>query len=235
MGQVNHPGSELARIKELERQVAELRAGQSLSHAVLSKGSFEVRTDTGQTILKVGQFQYANQTVYGMALFRNDGSTQFWGWDNPGGGGFWSFWDEAGNIIVSNDTVSGQGLATPYIPLPGVPTAWHASRQQSTAATTFTALWTVAGRKQHPRLDVYLMVQCDAGVAGEVQLRDPGSGTIIDGPKPLAAGAFTYISLTGPVAGAHATTILKVDVEMRVTAGAGSVGCSLIYAQGVQS
>lgn len=199
-------------------------------------GELRVRDTNGAERLYFGPLNYSGAAPgVGWLFRRHSGGIAFSLEGSNRDNQFVAIRDEAGSIVVSDDAAAGQGLATPYIPLQAVPTSWHASRQQTTTSGTFTPLWTVTGARQHPRLRVYLMVQCDAGVSAEIRVHDPSTSTVIAGPTTTAAGAFTYVTLTGALpAGAHLAQI-KLDVEMRVASGAGTVGTSLIYALGVQS
>ena len=245
------PGDDwlVRRVTDLERQVRELQAGRRLEAATIGAGglrvaggtitiedgSLTVRHANGTELLHLGPGTVSGEPVRFMRIRRPDGSTVFFTYGSDDGDAFWALYDKSENIIVSDDGQSEQGLARPWLPLQAVPTSWHSARQQSTTSGTFTPLWTISSPRQHPRLRVQLMVQFDGGVAAEVQVRDPASGTVIAGPTALSAGAFQYLTMTGTLPSAAYLSLLKLDVEMRVSAGAGTVGCSLIYAQGIQS
>lgn len=234
MAQTNQPANLLDRIVRLERELAEVRKRAGLGNAV-SRGSFRFVDTAGNLRIYFGPVAYGPNVTMGWIMRRATGGTVF----ELGGGSdtsqFWALRDEDGNILVGDDAATGQGLARPYIPLQAVPTSWHVTRQQSTTNTGFTPLWTVSGLRQHPRLQVHLMVQCDVGVSAEIRVNDPTTSTVIAGPLSLAAGAFTYVTLVGALPAGAYMAQFKVDVEMRVAGGAGTVGSSLIYALGVQS
>ncbi len=232
MGKVNQPENLITRIRELERRLAAVERGHSLSNSVLSQGALDVRTPDGTVIYRVGAFDLNGTLVYGMASFRYDGTVQFFSWDTPSGGGYTSMWDEANNIIVSNDTASGQGLATPYIPLTGMPYASILTPPQSTTSGTFGGLHRVHGQKQHPWIRVLLITQADAATTGEVQLAV--GGVAISGITVVPASDNSYRILDAPVTGGH-MDYLYVDVEARRTSGAGSIRVGLAFAEGRQS
>ncbi len=233
MAKVNQPEDLADRLRRLERQVAELQRGRALSGSVLSQGALEVRDPDGNTLFKAGRFDVGGQTVYGVAAYRADGTTQFWAWDTPTGGGYVSLWDEAGNIIVSNDTVSGQGLATPYIPLSAMPYASTLTPPQSTTSGTFTGLHRIHGQKQHPWIRALLVTQSDAATTGEVRLT-VGGVAITTAPTAIPASDNSYRVLDAPVAGDH-MDYLYVDVEARRVSGAGAIRVGLAFAEGRQS
>ncbi|GAA0719814.1 hypothetical protein Drose_06110 [Dactylosporangium roseum] len=237
----------LKRVDRLEAQLRELRAARRLESAsvgaggvitVRDGGSIRLLDQSGGTVGLLGDLSPYGPGLKGVLLYRPGSGAPaiaVHGTGESGDLGFVGVYDRAGNLLLSDNT-SGPGLATPWIPLQGVPTTWHASPQQSTTSPTFVALWTVTGIRQHPNVQAHLLVSSDVGVTGEIQVRDPVSDTVIAGPLAIADGATTHVTLTGPLPGgvAHMAQF-RADVEMRVASGAGSVGSSLIYAVGVQS
>lgn len=232
MGRTNQPEDLLTRIKDLERRVSELQRGQTQHGSVLSQGSFEVKTPDGHTIMKCGQFVYYDEVVYGMAVFRHDGTTQFWSYDSPSGGGFTSFWDEAQNILFSSDTVSGQGLARPYIPLRVMPYSEVLGAAPVTVSATFERLHRIHGEKQHPKIKLQIITRSAADTTGEVQLAI--GGVNISDVITVPLGDNTYRGMIGVVPGGFLSELF-IDVEARRTAGTGNVSVAVAYADGRQS
>lgn len=252
------PGQDwlVRQIKDLQREMRELQAGRRLEAATIGRGGLTIRggtvaiTDDGRLTadyangvpaLNLGAHTLGDGTpVHGMLITRPGGEIAFWAYGtDSGGSAFWALYDLTGNIIMSDDAVSGQGLATPYIPLGTYPTrmllTFAADGEQTTSAT-FVPLWTVHGHKQHPRLRVAAYVFTDvAGTSAEIQLRDTVPGTIIAGPTTVSATATpTLYELTGTLAGTH-LQLVKAEVEVRRTAGTGTVWVQLAYAEGIQS
>lgn len=235
MGKTNQPEDIIDRLRALEAEVAQLRRGQTLNSAVISSGSFEIRTEDNTVIAKIGKFLYEGVTVYGIAVFRYDGSTQFWAWDNPSGGGFASMWDESGNILLSNDTVSGHGLAKPYLPIPFYPASTTVPTETTTSAT-FVDLQFAKYKVQHPRLYVFVLCRCsDGSTNGEVKVL--ADGQALAATQTIGLGAYTYLQF-GPAAlpGSYSHTgAIDLVVQARRTAGAGTVGVRVVGAYGEQS
>jgi hypothetical protein len=221
----------LSRLSALEKQVKEMRRG-TLSNAVISSGNLEVRTSDGHTIMRVGELAFNGEIVSGIATYRRDGSMQRIEWDNEVGGGSWAMFDDSGNIIAAEDSVSGQGLATPWIGMHATPMTAVATPTQSTTSATFAALWRTHGVCQHPRIRVRVVTKLDVGTTGEIRLAIGGVpvGTMVE----LPSGDNTYRLLEGPVAGAHLSDI-TVDVEARRVAGAGTVRIEVVSVVGRQS
>lgn len=252
------PGQDwlVRRVTDLERQVRELQAGRRLEAATIGAGGLTIRGGivaikdngrltadyaNGATALDLGAHTLINGApAHGMLIRRPGGELAFWTYGlDSGGSAYWALYDLTGNIIMSDDAVSGQGLATPYIPLGTYPTRMlltFASDGEKTTSATFVPLWTVHGHKQHPRLRVGVYVFADvAGTSAEIQLRDNGPGTIIAGPTTVSATASpTLYELTGPWAGTHMERT-KAELEVRRTAGTGTVWVQLAYAEGIQS
>ena len=175
----------------------------------------------------------------GMILYRHNGGIYFSLEGTDPDSQFWALRDEVGNIVASDDSAAGQGLATPYIPLGAYPTRLlltFATDGEQTTSSTFGPLWTIHGHKQHPRLRVGVYVYTDvAGTNAEIRLRDNTAGTVVAGPTAVSATSTpTVYDLTGPIAGAHLAEI-KAEVEVRRTSGTGTVWVQLAYAEGIQS
>lgn len=231
MTAVNHEEDLLTRILALEKQVKEMRRG-TLSNAVISSGNLEVRTSDGFTIMRVGDILYDGAVVSGIATYRHDGSMQRIEWDTPGGGGHWAMFDEAGNIVVTEDSDSGQGLGRPWIPLHATPMSAITTPTQSTVSGTFAALWRVHGVKQHPRVTVQVFTKLDVGTTGEMRLAV--AGVAVGEVRALQSGDNSYHLLDSTVDGAH-TDGVQVDVEARRVAGAGTVRIEVVSVVGRES
>jgi hypothetical protein len=234
VGQVNQPDDLVTRLRTLEQRVKELEKARTLHGAVVSGGSFEVRTDDGDVIAKIGKFLYEDidVDVYGVAIYRRDGTLQFWSWDRPDGGGYTSIWDESGNAIVADDTVSGQGLARPYVP-------WTVQKYSEVSTPSvvvtfgsFLPTWRIAGPKQHPYVEVLMVTQSDASTTGEVRLAV--GGVQIGTEQTIAAGENTWRTIIAPVSGAH-MGVVHIDVDARRTSGTGQIRVSTIAAFGRQT
>src|SRR5689334_542238 len=141
MGTPNYPKDMAGEWQKLKRDVK-----QTFSSANFKKGIERLSTTiaeifTGLTVNPGAFFRsiYANgidslfigrhddgdgNDVEGMYISRPNGSLVFWTFGNSAGqDGFWAFYDMAGNIILSADVVSGQGLARPWLPYTFVRTA----------------------------------------------------------------------------------------------------------------
>ncbi len=233
MGTSNQPADLLSLIKELQKQVRELRR-RSLFGAAISEGDLSVRTSDGSTVLRVGEIPYGSGTVSGLAITRADGTLQARFFDtSPGGGGYWALFDEQQNVIVSEDTVASQGLATPYLQVKSMPSSEVTTVPQFTTSATFVPLHRLHFQKAQPWIRTWLITQTDAATVGEVRLA-VGGVAITAAPLPLAAAINTYQLLDAPVAGSH-MSFQAIDVEARRVSGAGNVRVGVAFASGRQS
>lgn len=231
---VTRPSEDLlTRIRDLERQVRELRR-RNISNASISQGSIEVRTPDGFLIARIGEFDAWGTPAAGMEIYRRSGVLQarFFDTTGTGGGGYWSLFDEAGNILFSEDTVANQGIATPYLALTAMPYAEMLSPPVLTTSATFADLHRCHGPKQQPWIRVRLLTDSDAGTTGEVRLVQ--DGLQIGDIQTIPDGDNSYRTIDAPVAGTHMSDLV-VDVQARRTAGAGNVRVGVAYVVGRQS
>ncbi len=231
MGVVNHSEDLLTRIRDLERQVRELRRG-TLFGAAITQGSLEVRTPEGDVIARIGEIEIGESTAYGMSVYRRNGTLQARFFDTPGGGGYWSLHDEQGSIVVSNDTVSGSGLATPYLTGTFMPYSEVSTPPIPTTSATFVTTHRAHLPRQHPRVRILLLCDSDADTTGEVILMQGG---VQVGPTvTVELGSNVYTWLDAPVSG-PLFQMMYLDLQVRRTAGTGSVRVAPGWIGGIQS
>lgn len=231
MGVVRHQEDLATVVKDLQRQVRELRRG-TLFGAVISQGGVEARTPDGDVIMRAGELDIGGTSAYGIEMRRRDGTLQARFFDTPGGGGYFAFFDEQQNIILSNDTVSGVGLAVPYIPAAWMPYSEVLSPPIATTSATFVITHRAHLTKQHPRIRVLLLCDSDADTTGEVILAD--GGVQIGPTVTVELGANNYRWLDAYVDGDH-MAMKYLDLQVRRTAGTGSVRVAPAWIGGVQS
>jgi hypothetical protein len=205
-------------------------------------GKLVVQHPAGNTLMLMGAydgshtFDMPDGSRQPMALlYRADGSLALGMYDPNTADGlqqFLALYDRAGNIIMSDDTSSGQGLARPYIPATFNRTR-YADFAVSTTSTVFETLWDAQMYKQHPQLVVRVRASMDtSGTTGELRVMVNGVqlGTTASQSFAVASNAF------GPaaVAGAH-ESLLKVEIQGRITSASGALKVEPLYAYGIQS
>lgn len=231
MGTVNQREDLLSVVRDLQRQVRELRR-RSLFNAAISEGDIQVRTPDGTPIVVAGQIPYGSSTVSGLAIYRSDGSLQARFFDTGGGLGFWAMFDEQENPIVSEDTVAGQGLARPYLPMRTVPYTEVTTPPTLITSGTFTPTYRTSGQKQQARIRIRVLAQTDAATSGEIVLMQ--GGTPISTTLPVAPSTNGYLLIDGTVTGDH-LQFVDVDTHARRASGAGTFRIGISTDSGLQA
>ncbi|CAM5681046.1 MULTISPECIES: hypothetical protein [Streptomyces] len=237
------------RIATLEREVRELRAARRLEAATVGAGGVRVTaggrlamdTPPGVRVVDVGairdeRFNHSDGTPQqAIWMRREDGTDVFTCFGGIGDATqAWAFWDRQDNPVIADDTVSGSGLARPYLPVPMAPAyqgGWdYWPRTSSTAAQE---LWIGRIYKQQPRLVVVIRAAMDtSGATGVVDLI-VGNNVANSFPVAFAADWFTF----GPVDLTGYAHMQQVDIRVRGrrVSGTGTLRASLISAYTLQS
>ncbi|TDC02592.1 hypothetical protein E1091_00330 [Micromonospora fluostatini] len=222
----------------------ELQAGRRLERATIGDGGLTVTGTGGVNITGSGRVGISGDGR--LVLYAPDGSalivlgrlTGFGdGIDRSGlaawrttanGGtlamslydGIWAVWDRAGNVVLSTDENSGQGLGRPWLPV-----TWAGSDYEQwpgTTSGTFTQLCETALPKQQPRLFARIRHTTDvSGTTGQIRLMCNGEQL---GPTTTVTFAIGYVDI-GPLAlpTSGFGDILGLSVDGRRTAGTGRV------------
>lgn len=172
----------------------------------------------------------------GMIVRRNDGTIALHLYDPiPAAGDYNQFlaWrDRAGNVVISDDTDSGMGLARPY--LAG---AFYPARVQDflkTTASDWETIWRERRRKQHPKLYVEAWGATDtAGTTGEVRVMV--NGTQVGTTQSATAGVVSGYAIGPAAVSGEYDDNLSVEIQARRTAGNGSVQVGAAWVDGRQS
>lgn len=216
-----------ARLSSLEAEVRELRAGRRAEATSIGAGGLTVKDggeilmldEAGKSIIHLGRVLFADgSTAPGLAAFRSD---------VDGGavamslfGGILAIWDRQGNIVMSTDEYSGQGIARPWLPV-----TWAGSdytQWPGTTSGTFSQVCETAVPRQQPRLFVRIRHTTDvSGTTGQLRLMCNG---VQLGSTVSVAFSIAYADI-GPVAlpAGNFSDILGLSVEARRTAGTGAV------------
>jgi hypothetical protein len=143
-----------------------------------------------------------------------------------------NWYDRGGNIVLADDTNSGQGIARPY-----VPASFYRARSgdwPSTTSASFETLFRAKLPKQQPRLYARAWGTTSVtGTTGEVRV-------MVNGTQLGSTGAAVFNPVNefvfGPatVAGSHMDD-LAVEIQARRTAGTGTVQVEPSWLQGMQT
>lgn len=239
------PGEDwlVRRVVDLERQVRELQAGRRLEAATIGAGGLTVKDggqvvieDTdGKRILYLGKVPFpGGSTKPGLVAFRT----------NADGGdvamslfdGIWAAWDRQGNIVMSTDEVSQQGIATPYLPMAHFGISFNGElfgQIPGTTSSSFTGILETRTPATHPRLKVQALVGgTDGGTTAEGRIT-------VNGTSVATSGVDGWINTTVALPGWADTVsyLEEVDIrlEVRRTAGTGRAIGQVYACYGVQS
>ncbi|MEK9521466.1 hypothetical protein MIU24_19030 [Streptomyces venezuelae] len=236
------PQDILDRIRTLESRLrllegrAQIRPAMDQIHSgdvVVGEGGALSVLDpsNGHTTFRVGEL-FASTNEFGTWIRRDDGTTAFnvarTPLADPSQAQAVRMMDAAGNEIVSEETVSPEGgLARPYLPLP-IPQDENTATWPGTAATTWTTVARSRGIVQHPRLWVYAVMTRPAGVTAQMQL-------LVDGTPAIVGAANANLTGAGNVPGYSFSKAVEFELQVRLTAGTGTVRAMVRYLYGIQS
>jgi hypothetical protein len=234
MSVVNKKPTLAGEIRDILSRLRKLETAPRLTSASIRGGTLRVLTKTGQEMLRLGDNPPNGDTEF--RVTREDGTVALIVYNGGAGAGtpqYLAIGDRGGNIIMSDDTNSGQGIARPYVPMQFA--SLDMSNASGTQSATFVDLEQCLAYKQQPRVFLEALVIGDASTSGEFRLWDANHSVQIGSTFVLGAGAFTY-AVFGPaaVSGNHLST-LDLRLQGRRTAGTGFVRARTVIATGMQS
>ncbi|MEV0843603.1 hypothetical protein AB0I55_29170 [Actinocatenispora sera] len=212
--------------------------------AVRAGGTITVDNSAGSTIAAIGNLgQASGQTIWGMRLARPDGSDALIVYGAPNGDlTFVAIKDKLGNIVVSDDGLSGQGLATPYVPYgPLSMSATDTNFQKLPASTSssFETLLEGVVPLTHPRIRVQIFWQCDnTALSGDGRLLINGHqiGSTVAANNGDSAFLDGIYDIPGWGDSVSYLQEAYLEVQARRTAGTGGgIRCAVYSLYGVQS
>jgi hypothetical protein len=227
------------KVKELTKRIENLEAGNRIGFTGINAGALNVNGG----IFRVGTAAYfgpvtlGSDTSNGWILRRADGRIVFQLAGVSNDDQFWGFQDNEGNLIVTDDGASNRGLGRPYLP---IFVTEHSNTVPVLTTTSGTFVSTETGRfvRQHPRVQFDVLCRSSDGTTpGEVQLWDPTKSAIIAGPTAISAGSYSLIQL-GPAmisSDYGQMAAVELEVQIRRTGGAGTIGARTFRAFGLQS
>lgn len=207
----------------------------------VDSGAWKFIASNGVEVVMFGEEGVSGNAGVGWVFRRGENNSLafYLGGNQVSNNQYWAFNDNSDNIILSDDAQSAQGLARPYIPYTATKYSDITGSGVTTTSTSFVPAYLIIGKKQHPRMEVQYIINTPAGVSAQVQLVDtttgnPATQIIIEGPDTYGGSTFSFMTVSADLAGSH-MNYFTVDIQIRVSAGAGTVGISHIYSYGVQS
>jgi hypothetical protein len=243
------PGWIMRRFRKLEAEIRELRSAKRVITDLTISGTGGVTT--GDIIVMGTQAQGDR----GMRFFREDGTLAFrlakpFAPSDPQS---WSLHDRYGAQVVGESSI-GAGLYRPHLEHPFQPVAATSGTavtcgpygwERTTSSSSWTTLFAYDGKAQNLLVDFKFAAVCsDATTAGEIQVIDLDTGTARPGylispwVGSIPAGT-TTMTVVDPSPDKVVSTIgnagpiyMRLGVQVRVTAGTGSITLSIPQAIG---
>lgn len=225
-------------VKDLRRDIQQLRAARRLESAaigagglsIVNGGSLSMVTPSGTATVQIGVLSPKHtdgSTQQGVLLWREDGTPALSIWNSSGSGPQpLQVYDKNGSIVLADDITAG-GLARPYIPYarPGNEdiTTWP-----KTSAGTWTTIARSRGLSQHPRVRYRAAMATDGTAAGQIRL-------CVDGTPVLTGAIGTELNDTASLPAFNLMADIEFTLQAQVTSGAGNVYGMTRYLYGVQS
>lgn len=240
--------------RDIGDEVGALKRGQQiLRTASQSRVGFDqikasgltVYDDNGNEVAKFGYLgDLGGESIWGMWTHRVDGSESMRMFSSASGSNTYSaIFDRSGHVIFSDDGISGQGIATPHIPMGAlgvsanaaiIPVFWP----RTTSGSMVTLLETYTPASQ-PKIRAIVYGFSDAATTGEFNVL-VNSTSITGGPIAIPAGGFG-----GPSAGPYALPgwggaigfmdEIHIEVQCRRLTGTGSIYVQCLGLYGSQS
>lgn len=233
MGQTPQPRHIDRLLVELARRVADLERGAAGAPIALAgTGSLTAGTTSigGYPAVLLGPLPTGD---VGLELRRQDGTLAL----RVGASGIGAsrtdvgIYDKSGGLIFGDSASVPDGIGRPSLSWPLLPADGADAR--STTSGTFVTVFNAVGRKSNAAVELRFWGSCSDGTtAGEVRLVDFSDVPLLDlagaaqVPTPIPAGTTSpALLVTDPcrIAGEPYDTSLYVRVQVRRTAGAGTV------------
>lgn len=145
------------------------------------------------------------------------------------------WYDRSGNTVISDDTVSGTGVARPHIPAFGLVNT-NVATWPSTNQTTSTQIAAGIMEYQQPKIYFAIELYAPANVTGNFYLKY--NGTTIANYSLAGGSSGAFYAWSGTVAVPSGLTfggVYTLELDALVAAGTGTVSAQPYLVQGVGS
>lgn len=216
-------------VADLKREMQELRAARSLEAATLGAGGLVIKDggewrvlhDNGTELMAVRRNAAG---AYVIILRRDDGSVAFEIQSlNPASNGqYWALKDRLGQIVVSDDAVTGDGMARPWLPIPFVRIDTAPPVNSGVGVTqsgSFVGVYEAFTNRTHPHVEarLYLSANADGVTTGEGRLML--DGVQVGSTITITAGAQTNVTIVSKRITVPLHQRVQLVYEIRRTAG----------------
>jgi hypothetical protein len=235
------------RVSKKERAPQLLNSTVSRGQDLSIKGRIRVYGSNGEVI---GDLGMSDDGLFTLRIFRSDGpmvdpndpNTLFgteiiklWIPFTEAGISANMWWmDRFGAVILADDSGLGNLLAEPRIPWTYMKTSTFFTPDVTTTSATYTSVWVLTTERANPQVKVCVFVKCsDGSTGGNIRLVDTGLGaTGVLEEQTIPVGMNTYATLSGPLPLSSPGNFSRVEIEVKRTAGAGTIGTQIAYAVG---
>lgn len=213
-------------------------------------GTLSMRSDAGAEMVRLGDMTYGR----GLGFTRSDGTEAyvlakaFSNSDTE----TWGLFDRNGDTIVSEEPLWGGGLARPRLEYPFQPVAATSGTptlcgpygfERSSTSDVWETLFVYEGRRQNVFLDLKFAAMCsDATTSGEIRAINLATGNQLvqffgvpwEADVPVGTTSMTVIDPQpyAAVLPGEVDDYLGVGLQVRRTAGTGSITASVVMAIG---
>lgn len=217
-------------LRELSRKTLHSASIASGGLLVKDGGEVKVEVDDGVYMFYLGPLVSGGVPLRGIVLARENGQQMF---ANGVSGGdpnkvFFAWKDNAQNILFSDDAASGAGISRPWLSMPTVPVL--SSSVPVTQSGTFVSTHSTGYvLKLQPNIELQALLLSTGTGVGEA--RFTLNGTQIGSTIAISSGDFNWtspINLVSPVA---FNSYQRIELQVRRTNAAGSVGGVLVATQ----
>lgn len=225
-------------LKKLRDEIAELRTARSLENSFIGRGgitigddgALNVKDSDGHVVAVIGalpaEFNRADGSRQpGLAFYREDGTLAgFLGDLNPIVPPYkqaWQILDRAGNIIMADDTNSGQGIAKPTVGGGCFFNDTNVTRWPQTTNAGFTTIADTYIFMENPRVQWDIQYTADSGTTGELRLLC--NGAQVGGTQTVGTAFSLWSTFTVALPGVNVGDYPYLALQARRTSGPGNV------------
>jgi hypothetical protein len=226
-------------IADMQRRLSALESGGRAGNTSVDTGSLRISGGSFEVGPTPSVYMGPLGGSFGWQFSKDDGTLVF-EVGGSSGNQFWDFRDDQGNFILSDDTDSGFGLANPWIPVPCYPhyNGTGPAPYMTTTSASFTGAWITRTIVQQPYVFFNMLCKntADGVTTGEIQLKDNNNNVVGDGPTTLGVNFFSRVTLGPyPLYEQGHKTEMEFEIQIRRTAGTGTVGVIMLNAYQHQS
>lgn len=191
------------------------------SNITLNGGTLHMLAEGGYGLVVIGPIVQGPDTSRGFIFSFDNGDSSSIAFSLAGAPGqqFWGLRDNSGNLVASNDSASGNGLARPYVPLRLIPSGEAqlsgTSFWPSHTNTSFTRVMYGFNPVFHPKIEIGVATATAGG--GSAEWRLLLNGTDVTGT--VSGGGSRVVSIPDWGEGVLPGHTVEFSLELRIAGG----------------